>query len=117
MTETGFSTYPENIYRRTLIRLLGKTPYRRLSQALILMLLVISPLSFSSENIPNFAYECPVSTRCAVKSRRSVTVPQGLPAGVVRSSANFSVHHIPLAAVTPFLELICFDSPSRSPPA
>ena len=54
--------------------LLGRTPLRRLSQSLIIILMLISPLSFSTDKISNFTYECPVSRNCSIKERRTAAI-------------------------------------------
>lgn len=96
--------------------LLGRTPFRRLSQSLIVILMLISPLSFSTDKVPNFAYECPVSTGCAIKTRRTVAVNQRSDGIIPRELSSSAKRHGLPAPITPSIELICSDSPSRSPP-
>ncbi len=47
---------------------------RRLAQTLITVLMLISPLSFSTDKVTNFTYECPVSTTCTIKSNRRISL-------------------------------------------
>lgn len=61
--------------------MLGQAPERCLAQALITLLLLISPISFTTDTITNFVYECPVSSERSLKAgrsavaRRTVTLP------------------------------------------
>lgn len=81
--------------------LLGRAPIRRLAKSLITILLLISPLSFSTDKIRNFTYECPVSVYCSLKETRKVAVYH-----------CFAKH----ALVTCALPDVRFASPSRSHP-
>jgi len=54
--------------------LLGRRPARHLAQSLIVILLLISPLSFSTDKVSNFTYECPVS--CCGSEKTVIVVAQ-----------------------------------------
>jgi hypothetical protein len=115
MTPAG-SSFPLNSYRCLLLHLLGKTPYRRLSQTLILVLLLISPLSFSTDNVQNFTYECPLSAGCSQQSRR-LAVSRRQYAGVDKPAGP--AHYQPADGAAPrsFAHLFLAASPpSRAPP-
>ncbi len=81
---SGVEKHPEQILNQRLslsVRLpillhllLGRTPIRRLAQSLIAVLLLISPLSFSTDTITNFTYECPVS--CCGSEKTVIVVAQ-----------------------------------------
>jgi len=80
---SGVEKHPERIFDQRLslsVRLpvllhllLGRTPVRRLAQSLIAVLLLISPLSFSTDKVSNFTYECPVS--CGSSEKPSSPLP------------------------------------------
>jgi len=57
--------------------LLGRRPARHLAQSLIVILLLISPLSFSTDKVSNFTYECPVS--CCGSEKPSSSLPSSGP--------------------------------------
>lgn len=89
---------------------------RVLSQLLIAVLLLLSPITFSTDKIPNFTYECPVSTVCSVKVTRAVVQqrsPKSIPRQFPKSDQNIG---FPTEIIPPDT-LIFFDSPCRAPPA
>jgi hypothetical protein len=97
--------------------LLGRAPIRRLAQSLITILLLISPLSFSTDKIRNFTYECPVSVCCDLKESRKVAIQRRAanhdPVTRVLADARFAPpapHHPPIVR-------ICTATHSRAPPA
>lgn len=97
--------------------LLGRAPLRRLSQSLILILLLISPLSFSTDKVSNFTYECPVAAGCSIKDNRRV--------GIQRRTPPPSHQLLPIAErlytlpapLNPPVTRFSIASPSRAPPA
>ncbi|MDY0384945.1 hypothetical protein [Trichlorobacter sp.] len=97
--------------------LLGRAPLRRLSQSLILILLLISPLSFSTDKVTNFTYECPVSAGCSIKDNRNVGIQLRLPPLALHQLPAPATRHAPSAAVLPPLLKLSYNAPSRAPPA
>jgi hypothetical protein len=97
--------------------LLGRIPLRRLSQSLIIILMLISPLSFSTDKLTNFTYECPVASGCSIKDTRRSAV-------IYRTSDHLQQthylpaadHDLPAAQPPPLLHLGCTFH-SRAPPA
>ena len=89
---------------------------RALSQLLIATLLLISPITFSTDKIPNFTYECPISTVCTIKTKRSV-VYQRSPEVTLRQFPESGRNHGFPTEIAPPVALNCFDSPCRAPPA
>jgi len=91
--------------------------YRYLSQLLISILLLISPLSFSTDKVTNFTYECPVSANCFIKSKRTAVVRQSSPPVILlKPAAPAQCISLP-APISPPAILIFITSPSRAPPA
>ena len=91
-------------------------PRRVLSQFLIALLLLLSPITFSTDKITNFVYECPVSATCSFKTRRSVV---NLRTDVVlarRTVVILRSHGLPETIISPAVP-VCFASPCRAPPA
>lgn len=89
---------------------------RVLSQLLIAVLLLLSPITFSTDKIPNFTYECPVSTVCSVKTTRAVVhqrSPEVTPRQLPKSDQNIG---FPTDIILPDT-LIFLGSPCRAPPA
>jgi len=97
--------------------LLGRAPLRRLSQSLILILLLISPLSFSTDKVTNFTYECPVSAGCSIKDNRNVGIQLRLPPLTLQQLPDPAIRHALSSAVRPPLLKLSLDTPSRAPPA
>ncbi len=98
-------------------QLLGQTPLRRLSQSLIIILMLISPLSFSTDKLTNFTYECPVSTTCFIKTSRRITM-QSQVTPETATKVRVSSTRPALPDVTkPAVTLHCFTSHCRAPPA
>lgn len=97
--------------------LLGRAPLRRLSQSLILILLLISPLSFSTDKVTNFTYECPVSAGCSIKDNRNVGIQLRLPPLALHQLPAPATRHALSAAVLPPMLKLSYNAPSRAPPA
>lgn len=91
--------------------------YRLLSQLLISILLLISPLSFSTDKVTNFTYECPVSAECNIKSKRTAVVRQSSPPVTQHKPAAPALRIALPAPIKPPAILLCITSPSRAPPA
>lgn len=97
--------------------LLGRAPIRRLAKSLISILLLISPLSFSTDKIRNFTYECPVSVCCSLKETRKVAVYRCFANHVLITSALPDVRFaLPSPLHSPVVT-ICSTTHSRAPPA
>jgi hypothetical protein len=90
---------------------------RSLSQSLIIILMLISPLSFSTDKITNFTYECPVSTTCSIKTNRRITQQhqdiKPLPASSLALNRRPTLP-VPLHSTS---TLFSFPSHCRAPPA
>lgn len=90
---------------------------RLLSQLLISILLLISPLSFSTDKVKNFTYECPVSSNCSIKSKRTAVVRQSPPPVTLHKTALPSQRIALPAPINPPVILHCIITHSRAPPA
>jgi hypothetical protein len=92
-------------------------PLRCLSQSLIIILMLISPLSFSTDKVSNFTYECPVAASCTVKTSRRITLQrQVTPAPAAQVSVR-SIRPSLTDGAEPVVALHCFPSHCRAPPA
>ncbi len=89
---------------------------RPLSLSLILILLLISPLSFSTDKIPNFTCETPISTGCAIKTNRSGVLDQPNPRVRPQKLSTTSQRYSFPEPLIPAIESIFFYSHSRAPP-
>lgn len=95
----------------------GRSPRRVLSQTLIIILLLISPLSFSAPSVPNFAPACVVLTPLIEKANAAIAAVRHLngpllpvaPASVVR-------YEIPSPSTHP-TDCNKIPSTSRAPPS
>ncbi|QOX78877.1 hypothetical protein FY034_08005 [Trichlorobacter lovleyi] len=90
---------------------------RRLAQTLITVLMLISPLSFSTDKVTNFTYECPVSTTCTIKSNRRITLQRQFTAALVSPAPAVTSSYAVTAPRTPAVDQHCFPSHGRAPPA
>lgn len=98
--------------------LLGRAPIRRLAQSIITILLLISPLSFSTDKVPSFIYECPVSSVSSVKTVRAVAVQRSaLKASSPPQLKPAVCTTFPTVPLTPTAALVSTAFPSRAPPA
>jgi hypothetical protein len=97
--------------------LLGRTPLRRLAKSLITILLLISPLSFSTDKIRNFTYECPVSVCCNLKETRRVAVYRCFARHTLVTGALPDARFAPPSPLHPPVVRICSTTHSRAPPA
>ena len=123
---SGVEKHPEQLFDQRLslsLRLpillhllLGRTPIRRLAQSLILVLLLISPLSFSTDKIPNFVYECQVSAGGSEKLKRSLAVQRTVALGPVHPSLLQLQCRPFLVSLTPTVQLVSNSFPCRAPP-
>jgi hypothetical protein len=97
--------------------LLGRIPLRRLSQTLIIILMLISPLSFSTDKVTNFTYECPVSTNCTINTSRRITLQRQLTPALLPLVSARSTRPALSRSTEPVVALHCFPSHCRAPPA
>jgi len=91
---SGVEKHPERIFDQRLslsVRLpvllhllLGRTPVRRLAQSLIAVLLLISPLSFSTDKVSKLL---PTNVRCHAAVRKKPSSP--LPSSGLRLAEYF----------------------------
>ena len=124
---SGVEKHPEQILNQRLslsVRLpillhllLGRTPIRRLAQSLIAVLLLISPLSFSTDTITNFTYECPVSCSSLEKTVRAVAQQRNAPGRIFLHAFQPVNRTLFPAPLSPTIELISSAFPCRAPPA
>jgi hypothetical protein len=90
---------------------------RHLSQSLIIILMLISPLSFSTDKVTNFTYECPVSTTCTITTSRRITLQRQFTPAPSAPVSTRSLRPALSAKAEPFVALHCFPSHCRAPPA
>jgi len=90
---------------------------RRLAQTLITVLMLISPLSFSTDKITNFTYECPVSTTCSIKTSRRITLQRQDIKPALSVSPAHAARRAPPAPLVSASILFSFPSHCRAPPA
>lgn len=123
---SGVEKHPEQLFDQRLslsLRLpillhllLGRAPIRRLAQSLILVLLLISPLSFSTDKIPNFVYECQVSAGGSEKIKRSTAVQRTVAVRPVQPSLLPLQRRSFPVSITPTVQLVSNSFPCRAPP-
>ncbi|MGE3260017.1 MAG: hypothetical protein AB7J94_10295, partial [Geobacter sp.] len=75
------------------------------------------PLSFSTDKVTNFTYECPVSAGCSIKDNRNVGIQLRLPPLALHQLPAPATRHALSAAVLPPLLKLSYNAPSRAPPA
>jgi hypothetical protein len=97
--------------------LLGRAPIRRLAQSLITILLLISPLSFSTDKVTNFTYECPVSSGCGIKETRRMIIQARLAKDALIACAHPGSRLAPPSPLHPPAVKICTSTHSRAPPS
>lgn len=97
--------------------LLGRAPIRRLAQSLITILLLISPLSFSTDKVTNFTYECPVSAGCSIKETRRMIIQARLAKDALIACALPGNRVAPPAPLHPPVIPTCSTTHSRAPPS
>lgn len=115
--EVSRSTGCFNPVSVSLYTLFIRNTVRHLAKTLIVILILISPLSFSTDKVPNFAYECPVSSRCEVQSRRILSEKHQTDKQYQKTTTiAVTCNGIP-ESLPPTLEQFSPPSPSRSPPA
>jgi len=124
---SGVEKHPERIFDQRLslsVRLpvllhllLGRTPVRRLAQSLIAVLLLISPLSFSTDKVSNFTYECPVSCGSSEKTVLAVAQQRTAPGRIFLHAFQPVNRTLFPAPLSPAIELISSAFPCRAPPA
>lgn len=97
--------------------LLGRAPIRRLAKSLITILLLISPLSFSTDKVRNFTYECPVSVCCSLKENRTAAIIRCSVKYVLAAYAQPDARFALPSPLYPPVVTICSTTHSRAPPA
>lgn len=99
--------------------MLGQAPLRRLAQSLITLLLLLSPVSFTTDAITNFVYECPVSLGSSLQDRRSAVARRTVAfpsAALSAASGALDVRTTPTVFRTSQAEQISIPFPSRASP-
>ncbi len=97
--------------------LLGRAPIRRLAKSLITILLLISPISFSTDKTTNFTYECPVSAGCSIKETRRMIIQARLDKDALLACALSGNRLAPPSPLHPPVIPICSTTHSRAPPS
>lgn len=90
---------------------------RRLAQSLITILMLISPLSFSTDKVTNFTYECPVSASCTIKSSRRITLQRQFTAKLETPALSPTCSYAGATHLTPVVDQHSFPYHGRAPPA
>lgn len=92
-------------------------PMRRLSHLLIIILVILSPLTFSNDDIPNFEPKCEAKSFTSKKADVTVTLYYPPPLTVHNDPAPSSVkfYSFPPAVFPSNLQIV-IDYPSRAPP-
>jgi len=96
----------------------GQFPLRRvLTQSLIVILLFLSPLTFSTDKVPNFQPDCETHVVLKEKSRTAVAVARNI-FNVKTAVLEIQAHpHFFLSSLLAPASRPSFSSPSRAPPA
>jgi len=97
-------------------QILSGIPIRCLAQSLIFILILISPLSFSRDEIHNFTYECPVSRGYSIKINKAVAI-QRTAVSTAETPIPVTNQYLQSAAPSVPLTLHYNTSHSRAPPA
>ena len=108
------SDLPNTVTARSYLR--GRFIARDLSRLLVLILLVLSPLTFSNDNIPNFQPDGVSSYSLSTKNNFAVAVMQpDKPTKITAAEATVTTPHSPNS--DPHISPILSSQPSRAPPA
>lgn len=96
---------------------LGNRPLRRLSQALIILLLLIAPVSYSTDKIPNFKPDCESSSPLREKTTKKVAVARRSGSASPRLSHELIIPFSLLFCSTPPQNNFQLSNRGRAPPA
>jgi hypothetical protein len=104
---------PNSLVARSDLR--GRFIARDLSRLLVLILLVLSPLTFSNDNIPNFQPDGVSSYSLSTKNNSTVAVMQpDKPTKITAAEATVNTPHSPNS--DPHISPLLSSQPSRAPP-
>jgi hypothetical protein len=96
--------------------LVGRMLRRDLSCLLVITLLLLSAISFSTEKIPNFKPDCETHQTQKENNRTTVAIIRISPKSTTITHTQTIYLYIQAVTQTPTQELFCFSSPSRAPP-
>lgn len=97
--------------------LLGPYIARDLSRLLILIIIILSPLTFSNNNIPNFKPDCETHYTKSAKSIRKVVVARAVIHKDVATHHELAVSSPQTPFFLPHATPICSSQTSRASPA
>lgn len=89
---------------------------RYLSQSLILILALLSPLTFSTDKVPNFTPDCEIQFTQGTKSSRIVIVRRCPVSPKAAVAGTATTRYIVSPPSTPHTSSLCIPSSSRAPP-
>jgi len=90
---------------------------RHLSQTLILIVMLLSPLTFSTNKVPNFAPDCEIQAACREKTSQATAAIRSTAKPPWRHHAAPAVMRFALSPpTTPHAESLRIPSSSRAPP-
>lgn len=95
---------------------LGNRPFRRLSQALIILLLLIAPVSYSTDTIPNFKPDCETFSPLREKTTKNVAVARRSGSSPSRLSHEIIIPFSLLFSSTPPQSNFQLSNRGRAPP-
>jgi hypothetical protein len=96
--------------------LIGRMLRRDLSCLLVITLLLLSAISFSTEKIPNFKPDCETHQTANENNRATVAIVH-IPTTSTATIHTQTIHlYTRTATQTPTKKTFCFSSPSRAPP-
>jgi hypothetical protein len=96
----------------------GQFPLRRiLSHSLITILLFLSPMTFSTDKVPNFQPDCETHNSLKEKSRTALAVVRNIVSEIPAVSEIQAAPSFILSSVFPLTGTPSFSSSSRAPPA
>jgi hypothetical protein len=96
----------------------GQFPLRRiLSHSLITILLFLSPITFSTDKVPNFQPDCETHISLKEKSRTALAVLRNIVSEKTAVSEIQAAPSFILSSVFLLKGTASFSSPSRAPPA
>lgn len=115
-----YEPYPPIGRRRSradrIARIFGPSPRRYLSQALIFLLLLLGPITFTTEKIQNFQPDCETGKALRVKSSVGVTVSQQTRRVTPRKQLEPPLQAIVIAPAAPAMANLFFPSCYSRPP-
>lgn len=90
---------------------------RQLSQLLILIVMLLSPLTFSTDKVPNFTPDGEACSSFRVKSEQAVTVPRITPSSKAPSALQTVTRYTTSDPRTPRIASVAIPLRGRAPPS